>query len=215
MDSGLLQVNSGAEADFLTVSGGASIVVSAGGLLSNATIAGDPGGPAFANLMVLGSGSSRGSALAVTVDLDGALIVRGGLASGTVVDSGGAMTVDGGGKASNTTIDADGSVMVSSGTLAGFTLSSGSLTVGAGGVASGGNVTGIASGQSATETVLAGGLATVTTAASGGVILVGNAGSASFITVSSGGELSVGSGGHAIDTRSAMAACSMPAPAAR
>ena len=161
----------------------------------------------------LGSGdfeyvSSGGVATGTVVNGGGALTVfAGGSAVSTTVSSGGYEVVSSGGSATGTTVATSGYLIVLSGGAASNTtgpvLSTGVVLVepGAGVTSYGDHAAGvIVVGSGAAEYILSGGTATATTVSSGAAETIYAAGSAISTTVASGGDEVVASSGTAVST---------------
>lgn len=172
----VLDLLSGAVANFGTIGSGGSLTVSSGGLAAGVTTISSGG-----SLTV----SEGGSAAFTTISSGGSLTVSsGGTESAAVVFNGGSGTVRG--YASLDLIDGGGSLIVSSGGFASKERLVGSLTV-----SSGGSATSATIYSGGSETVFSGGLAGSTTISGSGAVLDLLSGA-----IASGGITFAGSGGE-------------------
>jgi fibronectin-binding autotransporter adhesin len=173
-----------------SVLAGGTLIVSSGGTISNTVV--DGGSPANGSL-ASGIVDFGGSAVSTTIRNSGAQDVF-GVASGSVVSSGGIEYVDSGGIVSGTTVSSGGGQYVfSTGTAIG-TMVKGGAQLNVRGTTSNVVLSGGSPGGFAIDTVYFGGRAVSTTLETSSIL--GIFGVASGSIVSSGGELSLFPGGH-------------------
>jgi autotransporter passenger strand-loop-strand repeat protein len=176
---GTLNVLPGGTADPVSIASGGKEVVSAGGV-------------DIAALILGGEQDVFGAASGVEVVAGSQVVEAGGVASGTIVDSGGVETVLSGAAASGAVVASGGTLVVLSGGAASGVDDNGGTDVVLG-VASATAVGGV-------EVVLSGGVAAGSIVDSGGVEVVVSSGSATNLVVHSGGTDVVVGGGTEIDT---------------
>ncbi|EFM2163618.1 autotransporter outer membrane beta-barrel domain-containing protein [Escherichia coli] len=180
--SGTLKVRSGGNAIETTIISGGMLQVEAGGSASKVTQ--NSGGAVVTNTSADLSGTNA----------KGNFSIAGGSASNMLLENGGSLTVLYGHQATGTTINSGGDMMVE-GIATDTTINSNGLLH----VSSGGSVTGTIVNNGGRENINSGGSATSTTLNSGGIQAVSSGGVATSTLVNNGGSQYVYSGGNALN----------------